>query len=307
MRLVAARLLWSAAILLLVVSGSFFLVRLVPGGPFDQEKITDPAIRANLMAAYDMDAPLGTQYLRYVGKVLHGDFGPSLRYRDYSVNQILAESLPISALLGTCALLVALAVGLPAGALAAARRNSWIDTLVMSASTLGIALPSFVLAGLLVLLFAFQWRLFPVAGYGSPAQIVLPAIALGLPFAASIARLFRASLLEVLGEDWVRTAKAKGLSPRAVLWGHAARVALLPVVSFLGPATAGILSGSLVVERIFAIAGMGSHFVESAFNADYNLALGVVMVYTALVTVLNLLVDVAYGLLDPRIEVGAPA
>jgi len=307
MRLVAVRLLWSAAILLLVVSGSFFLVRLVPGGPFDQEKVTDPAIKANLMAAYDMDAPLGTQYAHYVRKVLHGDFGPSLRYRDYSVNQILAESLPISALLGTCALLVALAVGLPAGALAAARRNSWIDTLVMGASTLGIALPSFVLAGLLVLLFAFQWRLFPVAGYGSPAQLVLPAVALGLPFAASIARLFRAGLLEVLGEDWVRTARAKGLSPRAVLWGHAARVALLPVVSFLGPATAGILSGSLVVERIFAIAGMGSHFVESAFNADYNLALGVVMVYTALVTVLNLLVDVAYGLLDPRIEVGAPA
>jgi oligopeptide transport system permease protein len=307
MRLLLARLGWTAAILLLVASGSFFLVRLVPGGPFDQEKMTDPVIRANLLAAYDMDAPLGTQYVRYMGGLAHGDFGPSLRYRDYSVNQILAESLPISALLGACALLVALLVGLPAGALAAARRASWVDTLVMGASTLGIALPSFVLAGLLVLLFGFVWRIFPVAGYGSVSQLVLPAVALGLPFAASIARLFRAGLLEALGEDWVRTARAKGLSPGAVLWSHAARVALLPVVSFLGPAIAGILSGSLVVERIFAIAGMGSHFVDSAFNADYNLALGVVMVYTVLVTLLNVLVDLAYGLLDPRIEVGAPA
>jgi len=307
MRLLLARLGWTAAILLLVASGSFFLVRLVPGGPFDQQKVTDPVIRANLLAAYDMDAPLGVQYVHYLRGLLHGDFGPSLRYRDYSVNQILAESLPISALLGACALAVALLVGLPAGALAAARRGSWVDTLLMGASTLGLALPSFVLAGLLVLLFVFTWKLFPVAGYGSPAQLVLPAIALGLPFAASIARLFRAGLLEALGEDWVRTARAKGLSPRAVLWGHAARLALLPVVSFLGPAVAGILSGSLVVERIFAIAGMGSHFVDSAFNADYNLALGVVLVYTALVTLLNLLVDLAYGLLDPRIEVGAPA
>jgi oligopeptide transport system permease protein len=304
-RLLLVRLAWCVAILLLVVSGSFFLVRLVPGGPFDQEKVTDPAIRANLLAAYDMDAPLGEQYLHYLGGVVRGDFGPSLRYRDHSVNEILAESLPISALLGACALVVALGVGLPAGALAAARRGSWIDTAVMGASTLGLALPSFVIAGLLVLLFAFHWRLFPVAGYGSPAQLVLPAIALGLPFAASIARLFRAGLLEVLGEDWVRTARAKGLSPRAVLWEHATRVALLPVVSFLGPAIAGILSGSLVVERIFAIAGMGSHFVESAFNADYNLALGVVIVYTALVTLLNLLVDLAYGLLDPRIAEAA--
>src|SRR5262245_7688042 len=219
MRLVLARLGWTAAILLLVVSGSFFLVRLVPGGPFDQEKVTDPAIRANLMAAYDMDAPLGAQYARYLRNVLHGDFGPSLRYRDYSLNQILAESLPISALLGACALVVALAVGLSAGALAAARRGSWIDTAVMGASTLGIALPSFVLAGLLVLLFAFQWRLFPVAGYGSPAQLVLPAVALGLPFAASIGRLFRAGLVEGVGQGWGRRVRANGQVARAGVAG----------------------------------------------------------------------------------------
>jgi oligopeptide transport system permease protein len=301
-RWLLARLAWTAATIALVVSGSFFLVRAVPGGPFDEARSLDPVIERNLRAAYDLDAPLHEQYLRYVAGLLRLDFGPSLKYRDYSVSEILAESLPVSVLLGCCALVVALGVGLPAGALAARRRGGWTDTAVMGAATLGIALPNFVLAGVLVLLFVFQWRLFPVAGWGSPAQLVLPAVSLGLPFAASIARLFRAGLLEVLGEDWVRTARSKGLHERAVLWRHAARVALLPVVSFLGPAIAGILSGSLVVERIFAIAGMGSHFVDSAFNADYNLALGVVMVYTALVSLLNMLVDAAYALLDPRIE-----
>ncbi|HTE06020.1 MAG TPA: ABC transporter permease [Planctomycetota bacterium] len=302
MRLAVSRAGWAALVLLVVVTLSFALVRSLPGGPFDEQRALDPVIRANLMAAYDLDAPLPAQYGRYVLGLLHGDFGPSLRYRDYSVGQILAESLPISALLGTLALVIALVAGLAAGALAAARRGSWLDTVVMGAATAGIALPNFVLAGVLVLLFSFHWRLFPVAGWGSPAQLVLPSLALGLPFAASIARLFRAGLLESFGEDWIRTARAKGRSPSGVLWGHAARVALLPVVSYTGPAAAGILSGSLVVERVFAISGMGSHFVDSAFNADYNLALGVVIVYTALVSALNLLADLAYGLLDPRIE-----
>jgi len=304
-RFVLVRLLWVLLTVWLVVSGSFVLVRSLPGGPFDEARALDPVIRANLAAAYDLDAPLGAQYLRYLSRVARFDLGPSLKYRDFSVTEIVAESLPVSALLGSCALAVALLVGLPAGALAASRRGSWVDSAVMGAATLGLALPNFVLAGLLVLLFVFHWALFPVSGSGSLRQLVLPSIALGLPFAAAIARLFRAGLLEVLGEDWIRTARAKGLSGAAVLWGHAARPALLPVVSFLGPAVAGILSGSLVVERVFAIAGMGSHFVESAFNADYNLALGVVMVYTALVALLNLLVDLAYGLLDPRIEVAA--
>jgi oligopeptide transport system permease protein len=302
MRMLGGRLLWVLGTILFVVTFSFFLVRMVPGGPFDEAKSFDPVIQQNLMAAYDLDAPLLEQYGRYLAGVVRFDFGPSLKYRDYSVTEILGESLPVSALLGVCALVVALTVGLGAGALAARKKDSWVDTMVMGAATLGIALPNFVLAGVLVLLFVFHWQLFPVAGYGSPAQLVLPSIALGLPFAASIARLFRAGLLETMTEDFIRTARAKGLSDRQVLRNHAARVALLPVVSYLGPAVAGILSGSLVVERIFAIAGMGSHFVESAFNADYNLALGVVMVYTALVSLLNLLVDLAYGVLDPRIK-----
>ena len=305
-RLLASRLVGMAVVLLLVITLAFFLMRSLPGGPFDTEREMPPEIRANILAAYDLDAPLHEQYTRYLGDVvLRGDLGPSLKYRDYRVSEILAESLPVSVLLGLLALLVALGLGLPAGALAASKRNGWLDTFVMGAATLGMAVPNFVLAGLLVLLFVFRWTLFPVAGMTGPSSLVLPAFALGLPFAASIARLFRAGLLEVLGEDWIRTARAKGLAPARVLLGHAARPALLPVVSYLGPAIAGILSGSLVVERIFAIAGMGGHFVDSAFNADYNLALGVVIVYTSLVYSLNLGVDLAYALLDPRIEVGA--
>lgn len=290
-------------IVLVVVSVCFMLMHAVPGGPFDDGRDIDPATRANLLARYHLDAPLPEQYVRYLGDVfLRFDLGPSLKLRDYSVNEVLAESLPVSMVLGFFAMLFALAVGLIAGAFAAARRGSWLDTFVMGAATLGISLPNFVIAGLLVLLFVFHWRLFPLAGLETPAHLVLPSIALGLPFAASIARLFRAGLLEVLGEDWIRTARSKGLSRRAVLWRHAAQPALLPVVSFLGPALAGILSGSLVVEQIFAIPGMGSHFVDSALNADYYLASGVVIVYTVLVSTANLAVDVLYGLLDPRIE-----
>ena len=301
--MLAWRVVGLGCVLFGVVTLSFFLMRWMPGGPFDTEREMPPEIRANLLAAYDLDAPIPEQYARYLRDVvLHQDLGPSLKYRDYSVSEILAESLPLSMMLGSCAMIFALILGLGAGALAATHRQSWIDTFVMSAATLGLAVPNFVIAGLLVLLFVFQWSLFPVVGLESPRHLVLPSIALGLPFAAAIARLFRAGLLEVRTEDWIRTARAKGLNPTQVLWGHATRVALLPVVSFLGPAVAGILSGSLVVERIFAIPGMGSHFVESAFNADYNLALGVIIVYTVLVYSANLLVDLAYVVLDPRIS-----
>ncbi len=296
------RALGIVGIVLVVVSVCFVLMHAVPGGPFDDGRDMDPSIKANLLARYDLDAPLPEQYVRYLSNVfLHLDLGPSLKLRDYSVNEVIAESFPVSMVLGLYAMLFALAFGLLAGALAAARRGTWVDTFVMGAATFGISLPNFVVAGMLVLLFVFQWRLFPLAGLDSVAHLVLPSIALGLPFAASIARLFRTGLLEVLGEDWIRTARSKGLSGRAVLWKHAAQPALLPVVSFLGPALAGILSGSLVVEQIFAIPGMGSHFVDSALNADYYLASGVVILYTVLVSSANLVVDLLYALLDPRI------
>jgi len=303
-RYVARRLFASLGVLAVVVTTCFFLMRVTPGGPFDTDQALDPVIRANLLAAYDLDAPLHEQFGRYLeGLLLRGDLGPSMRYRDYNVSEILAESLPVSLVLGGTALVIALVFGLGAGALAAARRGTWVDTTIMGLAGLGLSLPSFVIAGILVLLFVFTWPLLPVVGFGSFAQLILPAVSLALPFAAAIARLFRAGLLEVLGEDWIRTARAKGRSPLAVLVVHAARPASLPVVSFLGPATAGVLSGSLVIEHIFAIPGMGTHFVESALNADYNLALGVVIVYTLLLTLANLAVDLAYGLIDPRIEV----
>lgn len=285
----------------LVATLCFVLLRALPGGPFDDVEGLDPVIRANLEAAYDLDAPLGAQYVRWLGGLAQGDFGPSFRYRDTSVGEVLAEGLPVSLLLGSAALAVALGAGLLAGALAARRRGTWVDVAVMGASTLGLAVPNFVLAGLLVLLLAFRWPLLPPAGWGSPAQVVLPALALGLPLAASVARLFRTGLLDALGEDWVRTARAKGLRESRLLWRHAARSALVPVVAWLGPAAAAVLTGSLVVERLFAIAGLGSHFVESAFNADYNLAVAVVVVYTALVCLMNLLADAAAELLDPRL------
>jgi oligopeptide transport system permease protein len=301
---IARRLVAALGVLAVVVTLCFFLMRLIPGGPFDSEQALDPVIRANLLAAYDLDAPMHEQFGRYLERLLlHGDLGPSMRYRDYSVSEILAESLPVSLVLGGAAVVIALLLGLGAGALAAARRGTWVDTAIMFLAGLGLSLPSFVIAGVLVLLFVFYWQLLPVVGFGSLAQLVLPAVSLALPFAAAIARLFRAGLLEVLGEDWIRTARAKGRSPTAVLLVHAARPASLPVVSYLGPAVAGVLSGSLVIENIFAIPGVGTHFVESALNADYNLALGVVIVYTLLLTLANLAVDVAYGLIDPRIEV----
>lgn len=304
-RALAGRIGQALLVVLLVVSLTFVLVRVAPGGPFDAERGLPPEVRAALERAYALDAPLGVQYLTYMERVLlHGDLGPSLSYRDFSVREVLAQSLPTSLALGAGALLVALVVGLAAGALAARRRGSWIDTLVMGAATLGLALPNFVLAALLVLVLAFHLELFPVAGRGGWTHLVLPALALGLPAAAVVARLFRAGLIETLHEPYVRTATAKGLSPALVLARHAARPALLPVVAWLAPAAAGILTGSLVVERVFALPGMGAHFVESAFAADYNLAVGAVLVYTALLATFSVIADVVALLLDPR--VGAP-
>ena len=292
----------TAAVLFVVATTCFALARSLPGGPFDSERSLPAAVEARLLAAYDLDAPLREQYVRWLsGVVLRGDLGPSMRYRDETVGDILAQSLPVSAALGAAALALALALGLTAGAIAAARPGTWIERSVQSASALGLALPNFIIAGVLLLLFALHWRLLPVAGSGGLEHLVLPALALGLPLAATVARLFRAGLLEVLGEDWVRTAHAKGLSPWRVLFAHAGRPACLPVVSALGPATAALLSGSLVIERVFALPGMGAHFVDSALHADYNLALGAVLVYALLLCLANLAADIAAGLLDPRI------
>lgn len=328
-RFVLRRLVWLVLTAWAVVTLSFFLMRAVRGGPFDGERALSAAVEANVRARYHLDWPVWKQYLQYVGPlnldeqgaafvggdgtrvlggVLSGDLGPSFRYRDLTVNDILAQSLPISLAVGAWALLVALAVGIPCGTLAALHRRSWLDLSLSLLASTGLALPSFVLGSLFVLVFGFALRWLPVAGHGSFAHLILPALTLGLPFAAHVARLTRAGMLETLSKDWIRAARAKGLPESAVIVRHALPSALLPVISFLGPATAGILTGSLVVERLFAIPGTGSHFVNGALNRDYTLAMGVTLVYTVLVSLLNLLVDLAYAWIDPRArdaEVGA--
>ena len=314
------RIGWFAVTLFAVVTLSFLLMRSVPGGPFDGDRALNAIVEKNLEARYHLDWPIWKQYLHYVGPlnldehgilgdrsrlfggVLTGDLGPSFSLRDYSVNDILAESLPISVTLGGLALLWAIVVGVTAGVLSALRPNTRLDVFVRVVTTLGIALPNFVIASVLILLFVFALNWFPVGGWGSLQHLILPSIALGAPFCAYIARLTRTGMLEILSEDWVRTARAKGLPTRLVLWRHALKGGLLPVVSYLGPATAGILTGSLVIEKIFAIPGTGTHFIKSALNRDYTLALGVTILYTVFVYGLNLLVDISYTLLDPRVK-----
>lgn len=313
------RALWFALTLLGVVTLAFFLMREAPGGPFSAERRVSPAVEAALNARYHLDWPLWKQYLAYVGPfelgprgilgdrsdpfggVLAGDLGPSFKYRDFSVNEVLAQSLSVSLELGALALVFAIVLGLSIGIACAARPHGKLDRWLFWGSTLGVALPGFVIASLLVLVFVFVIPIFPVAGWGRPSQAVLPSIALGLPVAASIARIARAGLLEALGQDYVRTAVAKGMPRRVILLRHALRPALLPVISYLGPAAAGVLTGSLVIEKIFFIPGTGQHFVNSALNRDYTLAMGVTILYTVIVFTLNTLVDVVYTLLDPRI------
>lgn len=296
------RFAWMALTLWVVFTVSFFLMRAVPGGPLDQERQVDPQIKANLMRRYHLDEPLWRQYVRELGNVCRGDLGYSFRLADFRVNEIVAQGLPISASLGIVALGFALALGLSAGIVAAVRRQTLLDRSLMTLATLGIALPNFVLAGVMIILFVFLWPVFPAAGWGSLEQLILPGFCLGAPYAAYIARLTRTGMLDTLGQDYIRTAAAKGVPGHAIVLRHALPGAILPVVSFLGPTIAGILTGSLVIEQIFAIPGLGAHFLEAATQRDYTLAMGLVLLYTALLYTMNLLVDIAYTLLDPRVE-----
>jgi oligopeptide transport system permease protein len=299
---ITKRLFWMAGTLWVVFTVSFFLMRAVPGGPLDRERQLDPQIEANLKARYHLDEPLLKQYGRELGNTLRGDLGYSFSRSDFRVNEILAQGFPISASLGIVALLFALSLGLTAGIVSAVRRQSLLDVTLMTAATIGIALPNFVIAGITIILFVFLWPLFPAAGWGTLRHLILPGFCLGAPYAAYIARLTRTGMLDVLGQDYIRTAYAKGLPAWRVILGHALKGALLPVVSFLGPAIAGILTGSLVVEKIFNIPGLGVHFVEAATQRDYTLAMGLVLLYTTLLYTMNFVVDISYTLLDPRVK-----
>lgn len=298
------RLLGALPTFFLIVTLAFFLIRLAPGGPFDEEQALAPEVKANLERAYGLDRPIHEQYLRYLAGLAHGDLGPSMRLRDFTVNELIATGLPVSLTLGFSAVALALLLGVPLGVYAAVRQNRWADHLVMGVAVLGIAIPVYVVAPLLALVFGIYLRWLPVAGWepGSVRDLVLPVVALALPTLAYIARLMRGSLLEVLRLPHVRTARAKGLSNGAVLWRHALPPAFLPVLSYLGPATAAVLTGSLVVETIFGLPGMGRYLVQGALNRDYTLVMGKVIVYAGLILSLNLAVDLLYGVLDPRVR-----
>jgi oligopeptide transport system permease protein len=283
---------------------SFVLMHVAPGGPFGGERVLDPATQAALDRAYGLDLPLYEQVLRYIGRLARGDFGPSLVYRDFSVTDLVAEGLPVSLTLGGLALLLALAIGIAVGLLAAARAGGRSDRALMVAMTLLTALPTFVTGPLLVLAFALALGWLPVSGWGggNPAHLLLPVLALALPVAGAIAKLTRAGLSAALAQDHVRTARARGLSPLRVLLVHALRPALVPVASYLGPAAAGMLTGAVVIETVFALPGLGRHFVQGALNRDYPLVLGVVTLYAALIILFNLAADLIYGWLDPRVR-----
>jgi oligopeptide transport system permease protein len=289
---------------LLIVAAAFFIMRAAPGGPFDDERTLPPEIEANLQAAYGLDQPLPVQFARYLGGLVRGDLGPSYRMKDFTVAELIGRGLPVTLSIGTAALALALLLGIPLGLAAGLRQNGWADHAVMSVALAGIAIPNFVVAPVLALLFGLQLGWLPVAGWepGSLRHMVLPVITLALPLVAYLARLTRGSLLEVLQSPFIRTARAKGLAPGVILRRHALKPTLLPVVSFLGPAAAGLLTGSLVVEQVFGLPGVGRYFVQGAINRDYTLVMGMVIFYASLILLLNLAVDLAYGWLDPRIR-----
>ncbi|HEY4815351.1 MAG TPA: ABC transporter permease [Chthoniobacterales bacterium] len=300
-RFIAKRMLGLAAVLFCVVSITFFLIRLMPGGPFDRERKLPEQIEKALLARYKLDGPILNQYFGYVGDLLHGDLRLSTKYRDRSVNEILADALPVSATLGVIAFVLATVGGVFVGSLAASYQHSWIDRSAMLGALFAISLPSFVIGPLLILIFAIDSQLLPVGGWGTWKSLILPSITLAAPYAAYIARLTRASMLEALTQDFVRTARAKGLPESQVIYKHALKVAILPVVSFLGPLAANLLTGSIVVENIFSIPGAGGFFVNSVLNRDGFLLGGIVIVYCVLLVLFNLVVDILYGWLDRRI------
>ncbi|WP_020410189.1 oligopeptide ABC transporter permease OppB [Hahella ganghwensis] len=298
------RLLTAIPTLLIVITIAFFMMRIAPGGPWDQERALPPEIEANILKAYDMDKPLVHQYFLYLGNVLTGDFGPSFKFKDFSVNDLLLSGFPASLQIGGIAILLALVVGTLLGSVAALRKNSATDYSVMTVAMTGIAIPNFVMAPILTLVLGVYLSWLPVAGWGDGdfKYKILPILSLALPQVAYIARLTRGSMIEVLHSNYIRTARAKGLRERLVLLRHALKGAMLPVVSYLGPATAAVITGSVVIETIFDIPGVGRYFVQGALNRDYPLVMGTVIFYGMLIITLNLLVDVIYGLLDPKVR-----
>ncbi len=300
-KFIARRIAQSIVVLFVIVTVTFFMVRLAPGDPFSQERKMPEHIKQSLMAHYGLDKPVMIQYGNYLKNLVQGDLGPSY-VETRSVNKILTASFPVSLELGSWALVIALCIGLPVGITAAVFKNSMADYIPMAVAMLGICLPTFVLGPILALVFGVWLGWFNVSGWFIPADRVLPALTIGLVYAAVIARITRGGMLEILSQDFIRTAKAKGVPFPRIIFFHTLKGGLLPVISFLGPALAGIISGSFVVETIFQIPGMGRQFVSSAFNRDYTLVLGTVIIYATLITLANLIVDVIQVVINPRLR-----
>lgn len=300
-RYVLGRLLQSAVVLFIVLSASFFVMKAAPGSPLSRDRQLDPEIEAQLMAQYNLDKSVPVQYLLYVGNLLKGDLGPSIK-QNAPVREIVMEALPYSLIIGCQAMLFALLLGIPIGLLAGLKQNTLADYGSMSVAMIGVSIPNFVLGPILILIFASGMGIFRSGGWMSWWDSILPSASLGLFYTAYVARLTRSGMLEVIRQDYIRTARAKGLRERLVVFRHALRGAILPVVSYLGPAFASVLTGSVVIEKVFNVPGLGTFFVDAAFNRDYFLVLGVIMVYSSLLVILNLIVDVLYSVIDPRVS-----
>jgi oligopeptide transport system permease protein len=297
------RLFFAIPLLLVISALAFALVHLAPGGPFDRERVpASPEIERNLKAKYHLDEPVWKQYCRYLGNLAHGDFGPSLKYRNHTVNDIIVQALPVSMTLGGLAFCFAMAVGLPVGFFTAARRGRWEDYVGSFLAMLAVCVPGFVLAPLLILFFSIKLNLLPVALWESPWHMILPTIALGSYFAGKIARLTREGMLNAVQSEFVTAARAKGLGENSLLLRHAFRIAVLPVVSYSGPMLADLLTGSFIIENIFQIPGIGVFLVNGSINRDYTVVVGLSLLYAMLLIALNLIVDFAYTVLDPRVK-----
>lgn len=290
--------------MLVLITVSFFLMRFAPGNPFSTERPLPPEVMANIEAKYGLDKPVFEQYTTYLTNVIQGDFGPSFKYLDYSVNELIAVALPVSAKVGFIAFIFTLIMGVTVGTIAALKQNTWIDYTIMSTAMIGVVMPSFVLAPALIYLFSLHWNIFPAGGWqdGSWQYLVLPVIGMSLLYVATFARITRGSMIETLNSNFIRTARAKGLSYRYIIIKHALKPALLPVVSYMGPAFVGIITGSVVIETIFGLPGIGKLFVNAAFNRDYSLVMGVTILIGFLFILFNAIVDILLAMIDPKIR-----
>lgn len=290
--------------MLVLITVSFFLMRFAPGNPFSTERPLPPEVMANIEAKYGLDKPVFEQYTTYLTNVIQGDFGPSFKYLDYSVNELIAVALPVSAKVGFIAFIFTLIMGVTVGTIAALKQNTWIDYTIMSTAMLGVVMPSFVLAPALIYLFSLHWNIFPAGGWqdGSWQYLVFPVIGMSLLYVATFARITRGSMIETLNSNFIRTARAKGLSYRYIIIKHALKPALLPVVSYMGPAFVGIITGSVVIETIFGLPGIGKLFVNAAFNRDYSLVMGVTILIGFLFILFNAIVDILLAMIDPKIR-----